>query len=249
MRYFAKCSYDGTNFIGWQVQPEGRSIQEEIERVISTILNKDTRIFGSGRTDAGVHAFEQTFHFDSDKSIVDLEKFRYSCNRMLPKDIYITFIALVDDNFHARYDVVSKTYLYRLNTGLYDVFDRQYTAQFLRDLDVNKMAECAPLFIGKHCFQNFTTKEEDKNDFERTIYAFEIYTSDDLILFHINGTGFMRYMVRIIVGTLIEVGLGRLTKDDIVDLLEKKERSISPYKAPPEGLYLMNVEYGKHEDA
>lgn len=249
MRYVGIVQYDGTNFVGWQAQKEGRSVEEEIEKVLSQILNTPIRIIGSGRTDAGVHALGQTFHFDTINPIVDLHKFTYSVNRMLPKDIHILKIAMVDDNFHARYDVTAKTYFYRLYIGPYDVFSRFYSTMFLRDLDVERMKECLDVFIGKHNFQNFTTKQEDKNDFERTIYEFEINEVQDEILFQIVGSGFMRYMVRLIVGTLIEVGLGKMSKEDIIDLLTRSDRSISPYKAPPEGLYLAHVQYGEHEDA
>ena len=249
MRFFGLVQYDGTNFIGWQVQPEGRSVQAEIEKALSQILNTPIRINGSGRTDAGVHAFGQTFHFDTEKPILDTGRFKYSVNCVLPKDIHILRIEPVADNFHARYDVTSKTYIYSLNTGEYDVFNRHHITQFLRPLDVERMKELTQYFIGEHCFKNFTTKEEDKNDYIRTITEFEIVEINGLITFRIKGSGFMRYMVRLIVGTLIEVGLGKLTKDDILDYLTNDERSVTPYKAPPEGLILVRVEYGEHEDA
>ena len=249
MRYIGIVSYDGTNFIGWQIQPNGRSVQEEIEKVISQILNTPTRIHGSGRTDAGVHAIAQVFHFDVESSIVDLNKFRYSVNRLLPNDIHVKAFSIVEDNFHARYDVVDKTYLYTLNMGEYDIFNRHIITQFMRPLDVNKIKECAQLFIGKHNFKNFTTKEEDKNDFERTIFEFNVDQVDEGLVFQITGSGFMRYMVRLIVGTLVEVGLGKLDKEDIEDLLTREDRSVTPYKAPPEGLFLAHVGYGDHEDA
>ena len=119
----------------------------------------------------------------------------------------------------------------------------------MRPLDVERMRDCLPLFIGKHNFKNFTTKEEDKNDFERTIFDFTIEEVDSGLVFQITGTGFMRYMVRLIIGTLVEVGLGKLDKEDIKDLLTREDRSVTPYKAPPEGLFLAHVGYGDHEDA
>lgn len=249
MRYIGIVSYDGTNFVGWQIQPNGRSVQEEIEKVLSQILNTPTRIHGSGRTDAGVHAIAQVFHFDVTNSILDIDKFRYSVNRLLPKDIHVKAFSMVEDNFHARYDVVDKTYLYTLNMGEYDIFNRHIITQFMRPLNVERMRECLPLFIGKHDFKNFTTKEEDKNDFERTIFDFTLEQVDEGLVFEIIGSGFMRYMVRLIIGTLVEVGLGKLDKEDIIDLLNREDRSVSPYKAPPEGLFLAHVGYGEHEDA
>ena len=122
MRILGIVQYDGTNFIGWQIQPEGRSVQEEIEKVISRILDTPTKIHGSGRTDAGVHALAQTFHFDTNKEDIDLGKLRYSINCLLPLDIHVVSLSIVDENFHARYDVSSKTYLYSLSLGEYDVF-------------------------------------------------------------------------------------------------------------------------------
>ena len=249
MRILAIVQYDGTNFVGWQIQPEGRSVQEEIEKVISRILDTPTKIYGSGRTDAGVHAFAQTFHFDTNKENVDLGKLRYSFNALLPLDIHIISLEVVEDNFHARYDVVSKTYLYSLSLGEYDVFTRRYSTQLPRELNVEAMKKAAHLFIGEHCFKNFTSKEVDKKDFVRTVYEFEITQVENTILFRINGTGFMKYMVRMIVGTLIEVGLNKMNEDDISALLDSKIRTITPYKAPAEGLFLMNVEYQRGEKA
>ena len=249
VRILAIVQYDGTNFIGWQIQPEGRSVQEEIEKVISQILNTPTKIYGSGRTDAGVHAFAQTFHFDVNKDEVDLGRLRYSINSLLPLDIHVISLEVVEDNFHARFDVVSKTYLYSLSLGEYDVFTRRYSTQLPRNLDVEKMKSAAKLFIGEHDFKNFTSKEEDKKNFVRTIHEFTIDLVENTVIFRISGTGFMKYMVRMIVGTLIEVGLNKINEDDIAALLDSKIRSISPYKAPAEGLFLMNVEYQRGEKA
>ena len=249
MRILAIVQYDGTNFVGWQIQPNGRSVQEEIEKVLSMILNTPTKIVGSGRTDAGVHALAQTFHFDTTKEDIDLGRLRYSLNSLLPLDIHIISLEVVDDNFHARYDVASKTYLYSLSMGEYDVFSRRYSTQLPRDLDVELIKKTAKLFVGTHDFKNFTSKETDKNNFVRTIFEFNVDKIESTIVFRITGSGFMKYMVRMIVGTLIEVGLHKLTSEDIECLLESKIRSISPYKAPPEGLFLINVTYERGEKA
>ena len=249
MRILAVVQYDGTNFAGWQVQPNERTVEEEIEKVISRIFDTPVQIYGSGRTDAGVHALGQTFHFDAPKEVEDLNRLRYSFNALLPNDIHIVSLEVVKDNFHARFDVASKTYIYALSTGEYDVFNRHYATQFLRKLDVKAMKEAAELFIGKHCFKNFTSKEKDKNDFVRTIFDFHIDNVSNTIIFTISGTGFMKYMVRMIVGTLIEVGLNKLTIDDIKELLDSRIRTITPYKAPPEGLFLLGVEYAEGEKA
>lgn len=242
MRYLAIVQYDGTNFAGWQVQPDSRSVEEEIEKVLSKVLNTPIKIYGSGRTDAKVHALGQTFHFDS-KPIEDIDKFKYSINKMLPEDIHIVSLKQVDENFHARFSVKDKTYLYLLNTGEYDLFNRNFTNQYLRELDFKKMKEASKLFIGKHNFQNFTTKEEDKDNFIRIINSFDIVMNGNVISFTINGNGFMRYMVRMIVGTLIEVGLGKLSIDEVKDYLDSPIRKQAPFKASPEGLFLLKVNY------
>ena len=242
MRYLVTLSYDGTNYGGWQIQPNAVSIEEEIEKVLSKILNTTTKIYGSGRTDAGVHAFGQTFHFDA-KEITDLGKFKYSLNSLLPSDIHIINIENKDDSFNARYDVKDKTYSYYINTGEYDLFYRNYMYQLLRSLNIKKMEQCLSLFIGKHNFQNFTSKEEDKDNYIREIYSANLSIDKDIVKITFNGNGFMKYMVRMIVGTLIEVGLDRLDIDMVKQYLEQKERKVVSFKAPANGLYLEKVNY------
>ena len=210
---------------------------------MSQILNTETKIVGSGRTDAGVHALGQTFHFDVKEQIKNLGKFKYSLNSILPEDIFISSIKRASDDFHARYNVKEKTYIYYLNMGEYDLFSRHYQTQFRRELDVKKMKEVIKVFEGKHCFQNFTTKKEDQDGFIRTIKSAKISQKGKLLKFTFIGDGFMRYMVRLIVGTLIEVGLGKINKNDVEKLLNSSERNIVSWKANPEGLYLAKVKY------
>ena len=242
MKYLAYVSYDGTNYVGWQIQPNGKTIQEEIEKVLSKILNTYTKIYASGRTDAKVHALNQTFDFVA-KEITDLNKFRYSLNSLLPSDIHINKLEVVDDNFSARFSAVSKTYLYRLNMGEDDVLSRLYINQFHQKLDVEKMKEASIAFIGIHNFQNFTSKEEDESNFVREIFSFDIKEKDNIVSFSITGNGFMRYMVRMIVGTLIQVGLNKLDISSIKNLLDNKDRKPVPYKAEANGLMLVEVNY------
>ena len=225
MRYLAIVQYDGTSFMGWQIQSNARTIQEEIEKVLSKVLNTPTKIFGSGRTDARVHSIGQTFHFDS-KEIDDLGKLTYSINSLLPEDIYIVSIKKVADDFHARFSAKDKTYLYILNTGRYDVFNRNYTNQYLRELDIKAIKEASKLFLGEHNFKNFTSKEEDKDNYIRTINSFDVVVNGDVISFYINGNGFMRYMVRMIIGTLIEVGLGKLSLEEVKEYLSDNDNQV-----------------------
>lgn len=242
MKYLAYVSYDGTNYYGWQIQPNAKTIQEEIEKVLSKILNTYIKIRGSGRTDAGVHALNQTFDFDA-KEITDLDKFRYSLNCLLPNDIHINKVITVSDDFSARFSYKEKTYLYRLNMGENDILNRLYIYQFHQKLDVNKIKEAAKLFIGEHSFLNFTSKEEDEANFVRKISKFDIKEENNILSFIITGNGFMRYMVRMIVGTLIQVGLNKLELSDIKKLLDSGKRNPIPYKAPANGLILFNVKY------
>jgi len=242
MKYLAIVQYEGTNYQGWQVQPDQVTIQEIIEQKISMILNTPIKIYGSGRTDSGVHAKGQTFHFEWDE-LKDIAKFKYSLNCVLPEDIFVKSLTPVADDFHARFSVVEKTYQYLINTGDYDVFNRHLVYQFNKNLDVEKMKDVASIFVGKHCFKNFTTKPEDEDGFVRTITNIEIKEENHQISLTFTGDGFMRYMVRFLVGTLIEVGLGKLTKNDVQKYLDLTERKTVSYKADSCGLYLMNVKY------
>ena len=245
MRYLAVVSYRGSAFCGWQKQTMAKfpSIEVTIEKVISRILNKETKIYGSGRTDAGVHALGQTFHFDVDKEL-DLYKFTHSLNGLLPEDIRIQSIKLVSDDFHARFNAKGKTYFYKIRcakTSNPFKFDLEYTIP--QTLDIKKMVEASEVFKGEHNFQNFTTKEEDDAGFVRNITNISISSEDDKIIISMTGNGFMRYMVRMIVGTLIQVGLGKITSEDIKKILEDPVRKPSSYKAPGYGLYLKEVLY------
>ena len=245
MRYLAVVSYRGTAFCGWQKQTIAKlpSVEVTIEEVISRILNKETKIYGSGRTDAGVHALGQTFHFDVDREL-DLYKFTHSLNGLLPEDIRIQSIKPVSDDFHARFNAKGKTYIYKIRcakTSNPFKFDLEYIVP--QTLDTEKMVEASEVFKGEHNFQNFTTKEEDDAGFVRNITNISISSEDDKIIISMTGNGFMRYMVRMIVGTLIQVGLGKIISEDIKKILEDPVRKPSSYKAPAYGLYLKEVLY------
>ena len=239
MRYFAVIEYDGTSYGGWQIQPNAASIEEEVEKVLSKLLNTPTKIYGSGRTDAGVHSHGQTFHFDA-KEISDLGKFKYSLNSLLPKDMYVKELS-IKENVHARYDAKAKTYVYLINAGEYNPFFKDKMYQLLRKLDISKMKEASKLFIGEHNFMNFTSKDEDQSNFVRTIYSLDIDVDKDIVKLTFVGNGFMRYMVRMIVGSLIEVGLDRLEISKLEESFNTKERKVVSYKAPSCGLYLKDV--------
>ena len=245
MRYFAVVSYRGTNYCGWQKQVVSKlpSIEESIEKVFSRLLSSEIKIYGSGRTDAGVHALGQTFHFDSTKEL-DESRFMHSINELLPKDIRVLEFKKVSDDFHARFSAIGKTYIYKIRSAkVSNAFksDLEYTLG--QKLDIEKMKEAAQVFVGEHNFQNFTSKEEDEQKFSRNIGDISIKVDKNDIEISLTGNGFMRYMVRMIVGNLIQVGLAKLTAKDIEIALKNPVRKPSSYKAPAHGLYLKEVIY------
>ncbi len=242
MRYLAIIEYVGTNYAGWQIQKDEVTIQAEVEKVLSKILNTPTKVYASGRTDAGVHALGQTFHFDTIKKL-DLDKFTYSVNSLLPSDMRVINIVEKREDFHARYSVKSKRYDYLINTSEYNPFERDLVYQFQRKLDLNKIKEALDALVGEHCFKNFTSKLEDDSNYVRKIYEASLTTEGDVIRISFVGSGFMRYMMRMIVGCLIEIGLGKMSVMELKIYLVETHRKIVPYKAPACGLYLMEVTY------
>ena len=245
MRYLCTVSYKGTNYQGWQKQIAAPTIQGEIERVFSQILNTCINIQGSGRTDAGVHAQKQYFHFDYDKELV-LDKFRYSVNCLLPKDILITDVKVVSDDFHARYSAKGKTYTYLIRFGERNAFNFEYEANIPQPVEIDFLIKALKMFEGKHDFKDFTSKEEDEDNFVREIYSVETTYIEQAKQFLVTfkGNGFMRYMIRNMVGASIAVASG---KEDLsfisYHLSNKEKREIISYKASPEGLYLVDVNY------
>ncbi len=243
-RYLATVSYDGTNYYGFQKQNDQVTIQGILEEKISQILNQDTIIYGSGRTDAKVHAYGQTFHFNTSK-LLDLGKFRYSLNCILPKDIHIIDIQEVSDEVHARFSALAKVYTYVVNQGEDSPFLRNYTYHLGQKLDIDKMKKASRSITGSHCFRNFTSKEEDKDEFVRMIHFIDFEEKDDLLYITFAGNGFMRYMIRMLAGSLIAIGLGKENADFFKCRLITEEREVVSYKAPAHGLYLKKVYYNE----
>ena len=241
MRYLITFSYDGNNYNGYQKQKNKNTIEDNIEDALKKISNKDITIHASGRTDAKVHAINQRAHFDLDMDI-DLYNLRKALNSLTNDDIYIKDIKIVNSDFHARFDVIEKIYVYKINIGNYDPITRNYIYQYNKDLDITKMKEATKYLIGKHNFKSFTKTDVSKDDYVRTIYDIDIKLDNNIIILTFRGSGFLRYMVRNMVGTLIEVGNG-LKPSIIKDILSKKDRNFAFKTAPPEGLYLMDVKY------
>ena len=243
MRVLGVVSYKGTRFQGWQKQPTVITVQGEIEKALSQVLNSEVTIFGSGRTDAGVHALAQTFTFDMSKDI-DLNKLCFSINRMIDKDIKILSLKKVDDDFHARFSAKSKTYLYKIRLGVKDPFENEFQYIYPFEFDFDLFSKALKQFEGKHCFKDFTNKEEDEDGYVREIYRIVSKKQDNDITVEFTGNGFMRYQIRNMVGAALAVASKNEDLNFIPNhLKEEKIREICQYKAPPQGLYLVKVEY------
>ena len=222
-RYKVTLSYDGTAYGGWQRQTNTHSIQQEIEAAMEKIEGNFIRITASGRTDAHVHALGQVFHFDSAKDLAP-ENWRCALNSLLPHDIRIQDVCLVEDDFHARFHAVSKRYDYLITTDVNNPFYYHYMGKDRKVLDVKRMSECARVFLGTNDFTSFTSSKLDVR------LVFE-------------GNGFLRYMVRMIAQTLIEAGKHRLDVADVKQMLYGQDKHLCRYKAQAEGLYLVHVTY------
>lgn len=246
MRYFMTFSYDGTRYKGYQKQPKVKTIQAEIEKHLTTINNNQkVDIHASGRTDAHVHAINQKAHFDMESNI-EPDKLKQAINSLISDDIYIKNIEIVEDDFHARFNVKAKEYIYKINMGEYDPIERNYVYQYNKRLDVVEMERALKYLEGTHNFKAFTKTNEEKDDYERTIVqATLVRNLKDMnkITICLLGTGFLRYMVRNIVGTLIEIGEGKRKSEDIIEILKSEDRKNAGKTAHPEGLYLKDVFY------
>lgn len=240
MRYCAHISYDGSKFLGFQRLNNGRGIQNALEVVLSKIEGRSVLVKGAGRTDACVHAIDQCIHFDLDRNI-SLSKLKYSMNQMLPSSISVNSISSVDLSFHARHCVKSKTYLYKLYIGEKNPFIVSYAFSSTYPIMVNVMKECSRYFIGNHDFHNFVSGYRES--YISSIESFKIFQEDDFIYFEVTGKSFYRYMVRSLVGALLEVGWGKKTCDDVLDSLKNPDKAKKFFIAPPQGLYLKKIDY------
>ena len=243
MRILGVCSYKGTNYYGWQKQVGFVSVQSTIEEVLSKVYDSPINITGSGRTDAGVHALRQYFHFDTEKE-KDLKQLAYALNKMLPEDIKILSFEKVADDFHARYNAKRKVYEYRIVLKNKDPFQDQLAFVYPMELDFDLFKAALNKFVGKHNYQDFTSKEEDEGGFIREIYKIKVSKDGNNISVRFEGNGFMRYQIRNMIGAAINVAN---KKEDIsfIDyhLKDDKNREIISYKAPANGLYLVDVVY------
>ena len=241
MRYFIELSYKGTNYHGWQIQPDASSVQEEITKALATILQEKILLVGAGRTDAGVHASQMFAHVDTVKKLTD--DYVHKLNAILPNDIVIKSIKEVSDDTHARFDAVSRTYEYKILLGR-DPFLLETTWQLhQKNLQIEKMNEAANLLFKYEDFESFSKVKTDVNTFNCTIMKAVWTLEDKHLIFHIKANRFLRNMVRAVVGTLLEVGLGKKTVEDFRKIIESKKRSEAGLSVPAKGLFLTEVCY------
>ena len=238
-----KCivSYDGSKFYGFQIQNKLRTVQGEIQKALKKICEEEVTIHASGRTDAKVHGNKQVFHFDTSRQMPE-KQWKRAINHFLPNDIYILDSLFVSEDFHSRYSAVKKEYHYLLSTNEYNPFETNYIYQYGRPLDIELMQQAAKIFIGEHDFASFCSYDQYGNTI-RTIYKIDITNENGIVKFILTGNGFRRYMVRHIVGGLIQVGAKRIDQARLQELLDSKGEKKCLFKAKPQGLYLYEVSY------
>lgn len=236
--------YDGSAYHGWQRQTMDRTIQGEIETALMTMAGNRVALTGSGRTDAGVHAYNQVANFQCETQLTP-GVFQKGLNSLLPEDIVITSCEVVPEEFHAQYDAKSKTYHYRiLNRPIPVAISRQYAWHIRKELDLDAMRSALRFIVGTHDFKAFEGSGSPRADTIRCIINADLFKTDDgYVVLKIEGDGFLRFMVRNIVGTLVDVGLGKITPDDFKRILVSKDRNLAGITAPAHGLFLMTVRY------
>ena len=243
MRIKLVIEYDGTSYCGWQRQGRGKSVQQTIEDILRSLTGEKTILHGAGRTDAGVHALGQTAHFDT-QSRIPADKFSFALNSLLPPDIRIRESSLADEGFHARFGAKRKHYRYVIQNDPHaSAVLRNFSMQVPSKLDLDKMKQAAAHLVGEHDYSAFTSAQLRVKSPVRTVYSLEISQRGSLIWIDVWGNGFLYNMVRIIAGTLINAGMGKLKPEDIPAVLESRDRRRAGATAKPQGLFLMEVRY------
>lgn len=243
MRYLMTIQYDGTAFHGWQVQPNGITVQETVGDAFEQFLGHRLKITGCSRTDSGVHALKFCFHFDYDGKIPS-DRLVFALNAHLPSDISAIDCRQVPNDFHARYSVLSKRYVYKIyNAKIRSPFFEGRAYHFNMPLDEKIMDEAAKQFIGTYDFSAFCSANSSVEDKVRTVYDTGVKRNGDVVEFYVEANGFLYNMVRIMAGTLISCGVGKLKPSDIIPIIQSKKRNLAGVTAPPQGLYLYDVKY------
>lgn len=240
-------AYDGTNYCGWQVQPNGITIESVLNHHLSELLGEEIHVIGASRTDSGVHADGNVAVFDT-SARMPAERISYALNTRLPQDIRIQDSCEVPSDFHPRFQRTVKTYEYRICSRKFpDPCSRLYSLFYYWELDVEQMKKAAAYLVGEHDFTSFCTKKEEVTNCVRTIYSLDIEKTGDQIVIRIRGNGFLYNMVRIITGTLLRVGGGLIKPEQIPGILAARDRSAAAETAPAHGLKLVKIEYPDYE--
>jgi tRNA pseudouridine38-40 synthase len=244
MKYFAEISYRGTQYNGWQIQQNTeQTVQGFINKALQLVLREDIETLAGGRTDAGVHCLSQFIEFES-KEITDKEYFLYKINCILPEDIYLKDIFLVKPEAHARFDALSRSYAYHIGLEK-NPFAEGLQLRYWHHLDIDLMNEAAKLLLIYQDFECFSKVKTDVKTFNCTIYRAEWKKEDKTLIFYIQANRFLRGMVRAIVGTLLDVGRKKITKQDFENIILSKKRTQAGRNVPPEGLFLTEIAYPK----
>lgn len=241
MRYFLDISYFGTNYHGWQIQNNASTVQAEIEDALTKLLGSPTPVMGSGRTDTGVHAKQQIAHFDTEKEL-DTLQFMFKLNSFLSSDIAINGLCEVNTEAHTRFDALERSYEYFIHTHK-NPFKQQLSYYFPKPLAIDKMNEAATKLIGTHDFESFSKVKTEVNNFLCSVKEARWQMENDSLVFRVTANRFLRGMVRALVGTLLEVGLGKLSTEDFVKIIEMKDRKAAGRAVPAHGLFLSKITY------
>lgn len=233
--------YDGTDFLGWQIQAKGRTVQGDIESALQAIYSKHISLFGSGRTDSGVHAYGQIAHFDVETTMSNSQIVK-ALNSHLKNDVWVSDCKEINSDFHARFSARKREYIYKIST-MYTPFNRHTSWVLKWDVDIEKMNKCAELLLGKHDFTSFCKATAEVKDKICSIFSAEWEKNGEELSFNITANRFLQHMVRFLVGTMVEVGRGRYSIDDFTQFLNGKHPTLSVVRAPAHGLFLKNVSY------
>lgn len=238
-----KIAYDGTNYCGWQIQINGITVEEIINRELSRLLGEEIAVIGASRTDSGVHALANVAVFDT-KTRIPAEKICFALNQRLPEDIRIVESKEVAPDFHPRFCNSTKTYQYKiLNRKIPIPTERLYSHFVYVNLDIEKMKKAAEYIVGEHDFKSFCSTRTQVENTVRTVYSLDIEKKEDMIYITISGNGFLYNMVRIIVGTLMKVGMNVYSPEHVKEIIEALDRNVAGPKAPAKGLTLVGIEY------
>lgn len=241
MRYLCEISYDGYLFYGFQRQKDKRTVCSLVEEVLRKVLNENILIVGASRTDRGVHANSFYFHFDCEK-VLDTEKLKASLNKLISNDIYFKNITIVNEDFHARYSVKSKEYVYVINMGEYNPTRRNYELEYNKKINIKLLKKASKYLVGEHDFKSFTSDSMGKNTVRRVNYI-KFKKNKELLIISIEANGFLKYMIRNIIGLFLEINENKKTPIMTKEILESKDRTKLGIKAPSSGLYLNKIKY------